>query len=1198
MQDGGIFLWDNENRTEVVGYLSDTEYTRIAVETDIRNNKYYAYINDVLVNPNGCQFISDKVLGNIRKQISDFQSIDFTPAEVRVYTVETNTSDAKHKGMWMDNILLAGRSVLNAGTSVDRNVYTMDLSGLTTDANGKNVVDYSSNKIPGTSDTGKSFYVTATNNISKYAVVYCVDGAEKSIQFKKITAQRIEDEKLSFTESDITADTAGQSYPRIDPGLNKDNVGQNVVLSAYFRAGSETIKKQDRLFTCISRVNNKKHELLWFSIDASRNLSFRNGADTVSIGKIPVDKYIKVELRVICNAADGRAMLKVYLDDTIALTTYLVPGKKDGEPWVGQSVGGQVLAANTPVIGEIHFTQDYAGAYKKYVEDDLHFKGVSVRHTSEYNTATPEGRFNPFGKNINGFVTTAGVTRYVENGIAKAEDFVLNGETYKVGPNGIIIGKLSDGVVQTPYAPYTDWDHNNTANYLINLPEAYSSGTHFYGSSVTMGLGRFATVKPTMYTKYGLASLYSSFLPHDGFTGDKNSYYDLGLGANKNNANLVLDFDIMAGQKLSNMDLVTLQTLTDPNGAVNSGNANRSDVVLIRVTADGWLTYGTRKIVKLSRNEFTRISLVLKTPDAVITNGEEYEVTDAQPVYEEDISKTKVTKYSYADFEALETKPVAQEKTPSYTGEEIRYSAATSIQDNIPEVGKRTVVTTATKTKIGTYTEITVVDDGTQMVVTAKEGKVSLGYIAYEETTVFTLNGSYSIYINGVQMVDETLIYSDVEEFMDDDSSVVHLIRMMQCQGNSALYVKDYYLYKDQTKPQKFYTMNGGVPALTDDQNAVPAQASDFKKGFVEEDTITRYYDELGLPMINTTFEVSGKEYMVDANGKLVCNGNNHIGVNSKGRCPGCGEKIDGVTALYGTSLILGSDVKVVFYLDIDTELLGDGAYLEVGLARDYASGTTEKLYLSGDDYTVEIGGETYFKVVYSVSAKDIYSDITVTPVAANGARGTQYVYSAADYAESVQLKQTDEVYTENLKALAKALLVYGKNAAAALVPDAEAAEEITEAVDWSGVTIPDGFKDLYQAIILDTVTLELKSNIKLKVYFTFNSGNFGMKTLANYTFKVDGEEVEYTDLGDGKYCIEKEIVAANLGEVYTFEIVDRLDVTGLCVKMSALYYAKIMAANANAPEGYANLMKAIKLYSDAANAYTPEIAEDVRPAV
>ena len=43
--DGGIFLYDNDKRTEIVGYLSNTAYTRVAVETDLRNNKYYVYLN-------------------------------------------------------------------------------------------------------------------------------------------------------------------------------------------------------------------------------------------------------------------------------------------------------------------------------------------------------------------------------------------------------------------------------------------------------------------------------------------------------------------------------------------------------------------------------------------------------------------------------------------------------------------------------------------------------------------------------------------------------------------------------------------------------------------------------------------------------------------------------------------------------------------------------------------------------------------------------------------------------------------------------------------------------------------------------------------------------------------------------------------------------------------------------------------------
>ena len=55
-----------------------------------------------------------------------------------------------------------------------------------------------------------------------------------------------------------------------------------------------------------------------------------------------------------------------------------------------------------------------------------------------------------------------------------------------------------------------------------------------------------------------------------------------------------------------------------------------------------------------------------------------------------------------------------------------------------------------------------------------------------------------------------------------------------------------------------------------------------------------------------------------------------------------------------------------------------------------------------------------------------------------------------------------------------------------------------------------------------------------------------------------------------------------------------------LTLSMTPLYYAKVMATkyNGDDADAYKKLMNAIKLYSDAANAYVNEIAEETRPAV
>ena len=300
-------------------------------------------------------------------------------------------------------------------------------------------------------------------------------------------------------------------------------------------------------------------------------------------------------------------------------------------------------------------------------------------------------------------------------------------------------------------------------------------------------------------------------------------------------------------------------------------------------------------------------------------------------------------------------------------------------------------------------------------------------------------------------------------------------------------------------------------------------------------------------------------------------------------KCTVCGRKADGVTALYGNNLELGSDVLVIFNLEIDLSK-AEGAIVEIGLDRDYALNKTVKIPVSEFE-TVEIGGNVYYVVTYAVSGKDIYSSITARLVQTDGTIGTEYVYSAAKYAQDVQNVPTDDVYTEELKALARALLVYGRNAAAVLA-GGETAETITD-VSFDLISDAYGTADRNGVIKLQKFSLELKSNIKLKVYFKFDSIAAASKDIVfeDYTASAGGEAATIHSVSENVYFIEYQVVASKLGEDVTFSIVS-YDGKGLSLTFSALSYAKIANVSEKISDAEKNLMKAIKLYNDAAVAY------------
>ena len=394
------------------------------------------------------------------------------------------------------------------------------------------------------------------------------------------------------------------------------------------------------------------------------------------------------------------------------------------------------------------------------------------------------------------------------------------------------------------------------------------------------------------------------------------------------------------------------------------------------------------------------------------------------------------------------------------------------------------------------------------------------------------------------------------------------------------MYVKNISIYAKADRPMQFMTMDGEEPVLTNDQTKTPVKASDLKSGAVSENGIYRYYDSLGLPVVSGNVTVDGATLSTDANGKIVCGEINHLGTSNKGICSSCGKMSDGASAIYGNSLSLGSDVKVLFYLDIEPAKI-IGLSVEIGRESDYAENNTVITPVTELE-TVRISGKNYYKVGYGVPAKDISDIIKVRIVRADGTTGTEYTYSAKEYIDAVKAKETSIVYSAELKALVSALEVYGSNASAVLdkLPENMVTVPDTD-VDWSKVTEASGSRSEDKIVKLNSFSLELKSNVKLRVYFSLTSGAVSIN---DFTFKVNGEERNVlTTSNKNVWCIEETVTAARLDENFTFTV--ESGDSFLTLNLSALYYAKIMSEQAET-EAEKNLMKAIYKYWEAAETY------------
>lgn len=136
-----------------------------------------------------------------------------------------------------------------------------------------------------------------------------------------------------------------------------------------------------------------------------------------------------------------------------------------------------------------------------------------------------------------------------------------------------------------------------------------------------------------------------------------------------------------------------------------------------------------------------------------------------------------------------------------------------------------------------------------------------------------------------------------------------------------------------------------------------------------------------------------------------------------------------------GHSLILGSDIGVNFYTQLDESILSDdGAYMLFTLP----NGTTQKIYIKDaaakdnrtDDtviWTEELGGTTYYIFRCDVAAKEMTSEIKAQIISSDNKCVGQMTYTIKEYADYILDEQNG--FDDNTKSLVRAMLNYGTSA-------------------------------------------------------------------------------------------------------------------------------------------------------------------------
>jgi hypothetical protein len=112
------------------------------------------------------------------------------------------------------------------------------------------------------------------------------------------------------------------------------------------------------------------------------------------------------------------------------------------------------------------------------------------------------------------------------------------------------------------------------------------------------------------------------------------------------------------------------------------------------------------------------------------------------------------------------------------------------------------------------------------------------------------------------------------------------------------------------------------------------------------------------------------------------------------------------------------------------------------------------------------------------------------------------------------------------------------------------------------------------EGIRAKSATLMLEDVVKVRVYFALT----GTKTIEDYTFTIDGEEVAVQQNEKGYYVESSGIAAKDLEHMFSIQV------GGITVKYGALSYVNSKVGGSNVLE--ANISKALYAYWVAAEAF------------
>ena len=291
----------------------------------------------------------------------------------------------------------------------------------------------------------------------------------------------------------------------------------------------------------------------------------------------------------------------------------------------------------------------------------------------------------------------------------------------------------------------------------------------------------------------------------------------------------------------------------------------------------------------------------------------------------------------------------------------------------------------------------------------------------------------------------------------------------------------------------------------------------------------------------------------------LTANGHNYV----DGKCTECGVFENGIgERLEGYSLSLDGNIGVNFYMELDENVITDeNAYMQFTLP----NGETPKVKVS-EAVQQEVNGNTYYVFSCEVAAKEMFDKITAQIITSDK-KGEVYEYSVEEYIQYI--RENSSEFDEKTINLVNAMANYGDYARAYFNNEKVNASAEMDAV--TADTLSDYEKqtkgELPEGITYYGSSLLLESNTTIRHYFKAADGT----DVSAYGF-IEKDGYYYKEITG--------ISADKLG------MAQNVTVGGFTISYSPLSYAYTVLKSDSTDESLKNLVKALYLYEQAAEAY------------